>query len=116
MQKNIHDILKDAGAAKGITTQEVLTIIALKNGDIMKDFEISLQKYVDEGSLPEKIFQKAMLDMENASEALQSIDTTYKQTVTAAYYKAFDRVSTDYLQDKKSQLATITQKFSTLLS
>ncbi len=46
MHENIHQILKDAGAAKGITSEEVMTLFILGNEDLFQNFLSQVQKEI----------------------------------------------------------------------
>ena len=106
MNENIHQILQKAGVAKGITSQEVMTLFVLGNDDLFTSFlrQIELQVSKEE-------FEKIKTVFNTEKKNVQQANKEYEEGLK----KMVAEVKTDIFEEKIEAMAKMNPKDLELL-
>lgn len=80
MNSDIHQVLKDAGVAKGLKMDEIYAMMVLGNDDILSAAKSALQKKTSEGQISEIELQKAL-------NTLTKLSFEYRESQEKTFYE-----------------------------
>lgn len=115
MNKKIHDILEEAGLAKGISAGETLVLMVLNNPSALHNFEKLLEEKVQSHIITEQEKNATMLQLENASEDNFAAQNKYLDSIDKKFEKIFLQYFSEEREKKKQELQDIESKLRSVL-
>lgn len=106
MDSHIHDILMQAGVAKGITADEAGVLMILANDDLLELVKKNIRESAKKGEFTPEEAERAILDLEDMSVRYKNAQKNVVETFEACEKKFFE--------DRKQKFQKLQEAFDDL--
>ncbi|MFH0834042.1 MAG: hypothetical protein V2A63_01470 [Patescibacteria group bacterium] len=119
MKKQIHDILRDAGAAAGIKPEEVLALATLGSDSLLQNLQNLLREKFTKGDLSEADFQSINTTIVSAADDWQKAQKEFSAELGVAIkdsQKGFMKKEIRRAQKELDDLAALDSALNNLIA